>query len=275
MQNIRLPAVAGYFYPANRDELKKLLKSLFQQAASGETKEERKVKGLILPHAGYVYSGVVAAKTLFYSQLSSTIILLGPSHTGLGAPFSVMTQGSWQTPLGEVPIAENLAKELVKSSKYFEEDRLAHMQEHSLEVMLPFLQNTLSKFRIVPIVISQASEEIYNGLAKELVNTIKALKIDDVTLIASSDMTHYETHDQAKKKDAYAIEAILKLDEKLLLKRVAEKNISICGIAPVSVALSALKKLKATKAELIQYQTSGEVSGDYSLVVGYAGIRIY
>ncbi len=270
---IRRPVVAGQFYPADKKGLEEALSSLMKEGRSATTKN--RVKGLILPHAGYMYSGSVAGLTVSSSSLKSTVIILGPNHTGLGTAFSVMTEGVWQTPLGEVKIDEVLAKKIVGQSKHLKSDTLAHHSEHSIEVLLPFLQFLTKEIKFVPIILMQAKSSIYKSIASDIFQVIEKFHLEnDITIIASSDMTHYESQDSASQKDHYAIEAIEKLDTDTLHKRVEEKDISMCGVAPVAVMLEVTKLLGAQKANLVKYQTSGEVTGDFSSVVGYAGMRV-
>ena len=271
---IRRPAVAGYFYPKEKKELEHTLSLLFS-VDSSQKQQRNAVVGAILPHAGYQYSGKVAAQTVSACTFKEIFIILGPNHTGLGEPFSVMTEGSWATPLGDVPIHVAVTKTLVQKSKYLREDTLAHASEHSIEVLIPFLQYIQKEIAIVPLVIAHASFGVYQDMAKDIYDTIMDLNLKDrVTLLASSDMTHYEPQSSAEDKDRYAIEAILRLDSENLLKRVEERRISMCGIAPVLVMLEVAKKLGAKDAHLVKYQTSGDTTGDYDAVVGYAGITV-
>ncbi|MDD4860016.1 MAG: AmmeMemoRadiSam system protein B [Dehalococcoidales bacterium] len=265
---IRKPAVAGQFYPAEAAQLKSLIAGLVD-----ETEEKQTVIGLMSPHAGYPYSGPVAGATISRVKLRATCIILGPSHTGMGKHFAIMTSGSWQTPLGEVAIDGELAGKILAASSHLEEDAVAHQYEHSLEVQLPFLQYFRPDIRIVPIVLSQGDGEIYKEIGRELAEVIKNSG-KEVIILASSDMTHYESQESAEKKDRQAIDAVLNLDEDSLLKRVARLDISMCGYAPVVAMLAAAKALGADKAELVKYQTSGDTTGDYSSVVGYAGILV-
>ena len=264
----RNPVVAGQFYPASASELKAMIKGMVDEKV-----KRQEVIGVISPHAGYIYSGPVAGATISRIKFPDTFIIMGPNHTGGGKPFSIMTEGRWETPLGEVEIDSELGKVLSASSKYLEEDRAAHLYEHSIEVQLPFLQYFKSDFKLVPIVLSYASGAIYKEIGKELARAIKESG-KQVVIIASSDMTHYEPQTTAQKKDTQAIEAILALDEDELLKRIGKFNISMCGYAPAVSLIAAAKELGATGAELVKYQTSGDTSGDYSSVVGYAGIII-
>lgn len=271
MDRVRKPIVAGQFYSGSYQGLRNQIEKLI----SKKTKKYQ-VIACILPHAGYMYSGSVAGETVSCMDLKDKIILLGPNHTGYGKEFSIMTEGIWQTPLGEVAIDSLLAKEILNHSCYLKEDSLAHMYEHSLEVELPFFQYFKPDFKIIPIVFMSDDLAILKEIGREIASVIKERKIEGSTLIvASSDMTHYEPQAQAEKKDHQAINAILELDADKLMKRVLELNISMCGYAPVIVMISMAKELGATKGLLIKYQTSGDVTGDRESVVGYAGIIIY
>lgn len=265
---IRRPAVAGQFYPASASELKGMIGGMVKEKAA---KEE--VIGLLLPHAGYIYSGPVAGAVISKIKFKDTFIIMGPNHTGAGKPLSIMTEGKWQTPLGEVEIDAELGKKILATSKNLEEDDKAHIYEHSIEVQLPFLQYFKPDFKLVPIVFGHPSGAIYKEVGKEIARAVKELG-RGVVIIASSDMSHYEPQASAQNKDQKAIEAVLNLDEDELLKRVAKFNITMCGYAPAVSLIVAAKELGATGAELVKYQTSGDVTGDYSAVVGYAGIII-
>jgi len=265
---IRHPVVAGQFYPASPRELRAMIRSLVDEKA-----EKKDVIGVVSPHAGYPYSGPVAGAVISRIKFKDTFIILGPSHTGRGKPFSIMTQGTWKTPLGQVAIDVELGKQILSGSRYLQEDAIAHQYEYSIEVQIPFLQYFKPDVRIVPIVLAYASGDIYKEIGKEIAKAIKVSK-RDVVLMASSDMTHYEPQELAEKKDNEAIKAMLALDEDGLLKRVEELNISMCGYAPVVAVIAAAKELGAKSAELVKYQTSGDTTGDYSSVVGYAGVII-
>ena len=265
---IRKPVVAGSFYPASPSKLEEMVTGMVDDSAR---KEE--VVGLICPHAGYIYSGPVAGAAISRIRFTDTFIIMGPNHTGLGKPFSIMTSGTWETPLGNVEIDSDLAAKILGNSSYLEADADAHLHEHSVEVQIPFLQHFKKDVRIVPIVLSHASGSVYKEIGLEIAEVLNGLE-RDVIILASSDMTHYEPEEQARRKDSSAIEAILKLDEDELLERLAEQNITMCGYAPVVALISAAKAMEARRAELVRYQTSGEASGDYSSVVGYAGLII-
>lgn len=264
----RNPAVAGQFYPLGAAAIEK-------QVFAFVEKNDKKTKaiGIIAPHAGYIYSGPVAGSVYSKIELKPTYIIIGPNHTGRGKPYSIMSEGEWAMPQGEAKIDDELAKTLLHKSEFLEEDFMAHAYEHSIEVQLPFLQHFKKAFKFVPIIISYAEGHEYQAIGREIARVIKDLK-RDVLIIASSDMTHYESQENARSKDTQAIEAILKLDEEELIKRVDKLGISMCGYAPVAVMLSAAKELGAKSAELVKYQTSGDITGDYSSVVGYAGIIV-
>jgi AmmeMemoRadiSam system protein B len=230
-------------------------------------------RAVIMPHAGYAYSGAVAAKTITKVKVPDTVLLLGPNHTGLGRPYSLMSTGVWKTPLGEVPVQEPLAKLLLEHSEFICEDETAHVHEHSIEVQLPFLQYLNAKVSIVPIVVSDQVSSHFTFVAGEMAKALTAFE-KPVLIVASSDMTHYEPQEKAKSNDAVAIEAILALDPVKLLAKVKKLSISMCGVAPVALALFMCRELGARRAELIEYQTSGDTSGDYASVVGYAGVVI-
>jgi hypothetical protein len=267
---IRNAAAAGHFYPGSKTSLLREVESLIDSKA-----QKSDAIGVVSPHAGYPYSGSVAGSVLSSIEPRSNYIIIGPNHTGLGERFGLDTSDSWATPLGEVNLNRALADRIRDNSSHIKDDSLSHAHEHSIEVQLPFLQVLQESFQIVPIVVSYASLEVYMEAGKAIASSIKELSLEkDVTIIASSDMTHYEPHEEAKKKDMIAIEAILALDEKKLLEKVAEMDISMCGFAPTAIMLVAAKALKAKTARLVRYQTSGDTSGDYSSVVGYAGIII-
>lgn len=264
----RNPAVAGQFYPLRAASIEKQVFEFIEKTA-----KKTNAIGIVSPHAGYIYSGPVAGSVYSRIELKPTYIIIGPNHSGRGKPYSIMTEGIWAMPQGEVEIDVDLAKMLIHHSEFLEEDFLAHAYEHSIEVQLPFLQYFKQAFKFVPIIISYAEGHIYQAIGKEIARAIKDYK-KDVLIIASSDMTHYESDEDARSKDMKAIDAILKLDEEELIKRVERFDISMCGYAPVSVMISAAKELGAKNAELVKYQTSGDTSGDYSSVVGYAGIIV-
>lgn len=265
---VRHAVVAGQFYPSHPSRLKEMIAGMVDEKSQRED-----ALGLILPHAGYPYSGPVAAAAISRIKFKETFIILGPNHTGMGKALSIMTSGNWETPLGSIDIDEELARRILTSSRHLEEDDKAHLYEHSIEVQLPFLQYFKDNFRLVPVLFSYQDPEAYKDVGTAIANAVSDLE-RDVTIIASSDMTHYESSESARRKDNKAIEAILHLDEEQLLRRVKELGISMCGYAPTVALIIAAKNLGATQTELVRYGTSGDSTGDYSSVVGYASILI-
>ena len=264
----REAAVSGMFYPGSPIELRKTIAEMVDEDA---VKED--AIGLIMPHAGYVYSGNVAGATISRVNVKDTCIVMGPNHTGKGRPFSIMTNGIWKTPLGNVKIDSALAKRILANSKYLSEDYLAHISEHSIEVQLPFLQYFNQDVQIVPIILSHATGTVYREIGRAIAKAIEDSG-KEALIIASSDMTHYEEHQAVIRKDNMAIEAILELDEGELLERIRNNNISMCGSGPAVSLISAARELGAGESELVMHRTSGDTSGDYDSVVGYAGIII-
>lgn len=264
----RQPVVSGQFYPNRESELKELIESF-------KIKEPSKMSAsaIILPHAGYVYSGKVAVTTVNKVLPKKTLVILGPKHTYYGADFSLWQNGEWDIPFGPINIDEDIAKSILDKGSRITEDKMAHKFEHSIEVELPILYYFFKEFSFVPIACQVADVNTYKEVASQIYEAVKNIK-EDILLVASSDMTHYEPDLQARKKDRDAIESIINLDEEDLVKKVQTKNISMCGIAPVAILISCVKKLGAKKAQVALYQTSGDASGDYSSVVGYAGIII-
>jgi len=268
---IREPAVAGQFYPASSGELSREIAGYLDMAA-----RKTDAIGCVLPHAGYMYSGMVAAQTVARIAVKDTVVLLGPNHTGLGAAFSLMAAGIWQTPMGDVGIDEALSRDILAGSDYLENDDLAHAREHSLEVELPILQYFRKDFKIVPIAFGSDDFAALTDIGSAVARAVKAGKRQTSTLLAaSSDMTHYEPAKAARAKDDAAIKAVLDLDARALWETVRARNITMCGYMPVIAMITAARELGATKGELVQYATSGDVTGDNSSVVGYAGIIIY
>jgi len=269
--SVRNPVVAGQFYPGLKNSLLEEVRGLLPEHC-----EKEDAKGILSPHAGYSYSGAVAAAVLSSIKTKGRYLILGPNHTGLGEAFGLSTDRVWKTPLGEVEVDQDLSEALIRKCPYIKRDGLSHSREHSIEVQLPFLQVVNPGFKFVPIVVSYQSLDIYREVGRCIAESILDLGVEkDTAIIASSDMTHYESSEDARKKDTVAIDAILSLDEKKLIDSVARLDISMCGYAPAAIMIFAAKKLGAKKAKLIKYQTSGDVTGDNSSVVGYAGIVIY
>ena len=265
---VRQPAVADQFYDGNPTRLHYELSKLI-----GPTKEARSAKAIVAPHAGYMYSGVVAGVAYAQIKVPETVVILGPSHTGVGSQAAVMTSGAWSMPMGTVSISEDLAAKMVKLSDYLEDDALAHIYEHSLEVQIPFLQYRQSNLSIVPVCLGNLSFSVCKEIGSAIAEAVKQIG-RPVLLVASTDMTHYESQEQAETKDRLAIDKILALDPQGLLETVRSHNISMCGVIPTTVTLVASLVLGANSVKLIRYATSGDVTGDYAQVVGYASLIV-
>ena len=273
----RPPAQSGTFYPDTEGALRtQIQQSFLHPLGPGAIPtipgtRNQNLLGLIVPHAGYRYSGPVAAHS--YYRLASagifeSIIILGPNHTELGSGVSTMTEGEWSTPLGDVPIDTDLAQEIVDTSHLVDVEDEAHRNEHSIEVQLPFLQFIYPRrFKFVPICMMlqdlQTSIEVGEALAKAAEN-------HRAIVLASSDWTHYEPQEQAQSKDKQAIEEALQMNEKKFQEIIEERSVSACGYGPVTAMIHAAKLRGAKSGNLLSYQTSGDVTGDKSAVVGYA-----
>ena len=264
----REPAVAGRFYPDDPQILRDDVKSHIDETAKKDF-----AIGAVSPHAGFKYSGDVAGSVFSRLEIPDTVILLGPNHTGLGERISIMASGAWSMPFGELEIDRELAQALLDASARIFDSALAHQSEHSLETQLPFLQYFREDFKIVPICLMKLSLEECRALSEAITRAVKAAG-KRVLIVASSDMSHYETHAAASAKDKKAIDQILKLDPEGLYETVEENAISMCGVNPVTVMLMASKEMGAAHAELVKYMTSGETSGNFDQVVGYAGIIV-
>jgi len=273
---VRTPAVAGRFYPGHADEL---LREVRQYTSPAETATGRIAAiGCVAPHAGYIYSGGVAGAVYSRLEIPNRLVILCPNHTGKGRALAVMANTTWQTPLGEVAADADLGARLLGRYPALEEDSAAHRGEHAIEVQLPFLQAQRPKLKIVPIAIGTSNFDVLRGLGEALADAIAELqeegREEKVLIIASSDMNHYEPDAVTRVKDHKAIERVLAMDARGLWEVVMEEDISMCGFGPTTVMLTAAKLLGATSATLVKYATSGDVSGDYEAVVGYAGIIV-
>jgi MEMO1 family protein len=265
---IRRPAVAGSFYKGSRDALKKELEKCIPQKA-----ERVRAIGVVAPHAGYTYSGRVAGEVYASIEFTPTYVILCPNHHGGGAIASIMIDDDWETPLGIAQINRELAKQIERACELVSEDSSAHRYEHSLEVQLPFLQYFERDFDFVPICIKSLDYYHCLELADQLAEVISSWD-QSVTIIASSDMNHFDSAKVGKEKDFLAINEILKMNPKGLYETVIRHGISMCGFIPTTIMILAAQKLGANRAELLQYAHSGEVSGDNQNVVGYAGIIV-
>jgi AmmeMemoRadiSam system protein B len=263
---IRTPAVSGQFYAGDNSRLR-------QQVGQYLTTEQPRVDavGIMVPHAGLIYSGAVAG--LVYSSISmpKTFIMLGPNHTGLGPAISIMDDGQWEVPTGRLNIDSRLANRILQNTSGVTRDSIAHSFEHSLEVQLPFITCLSTDVAIVPIAMMNSSYERCLELAEGIVEAVRGIA-DPVTILASSDMSHYLPDRTARRKDGMALERVLSMDPRGLYDTVRKEGISMCGVFPVTVMLIASQMLGAKNSRLLRYMTSGDVSGDYDSVVGYAGV---
>jgi AmmeMemoRadiSam system protein B len=264
-----MPAVAGKFYPRHADELRR---EILEYTSAAVSKPVAAI-GCIAPHAGYVYSGHVAGAVYSQIEIPSRVIVLCPNHTGMGHPLAIMTHTAWQTPLGEVPPDTELGTALLRRFPALHEDNAAHRSEHAIEVQLPFLQMRRSDLSFIPIAIGTRDFDTLRGLGEALADVIST-QPGKVLVVASSDMNHYESDAVTRIKDHKAIERVLALDARALWEVVMNEDISMCGFGPSVAMLTAAQRLGANSARLVKYATSGEVSGDYEKVVGYAGIVI-
>ncbi|MCL2686955.1 MAG: AmmeMemoRadiSam system protein B [Methanobrevibacter sp.] len=274
---IRKPAVAGLFYDSNPDKLKRDIEHCFEnKLGPGKIPklgkyEKNRIYGAVVPHAGYAYSGSVAAHAYYeivQNGFPEIFIILCPNHTGLGTGISVFTEGVWETPLGKVNIDEEFAKKMVINSESIDSDTSAHTNEHSCEVHLPFLQYFSDDFKIIPIVMWMQDMESAYEVADAICKTSKELN-KSISIIASTDLTHYEDKDSAQKKDVLILDAIENMDEFALVDAVENNNISMCGYGPTTATIKASRDLGSKKGKILKYATSGDVSGDLSSVVGY------
>lgn len=281
MWRVRKPAVAGYFYPSEKNELISLIEETFRSKDLGPgslppLNEQKNVLGYLVPHAGYEYSGYIAAHA--YLEISalpegSTFIILGPNHYGIGSPLALPQSEIWETPLGQVKVDTSLRNEIMSEKSIIDMDDGAHWREHSIEVQIPYLQYVKKDFKILPISMTLMEKEYAVEVAEIIYKKIKEKK--NYYIIASSDLTHYEPAEIVNRKDEIAIKAITNrsLDE---LYRVLRKyDITMCGYGPAAVLMHLSNLLGYDKVKLLKHANSGDVTGDYSSVVGYASIGFY
>ncbi|MSR65487.1 MAG: AmmeMemoRadiSam system protein B [Verrucomicrobiae bacterium] len=263
---VRRPAVAGQFYPSNPKRLQDEVDSFLEPDAPKQS-----ALGILCPHAGYPFSGTTAGKVFSRVTISKRMILLGVNHRGTGHPFAMYARGQWETPFGVVDIDEPLAAHLLAACSHLAHDPDAHACEHSLEVELPFLQRLRHDIRIVPILFGSHNAAKLRDIAQAIAKVIRE-ENQSILLLASSDTNHFENQEITEKKDTLAIDAMLARDPERLFKVCEDEQITMCGVAPAFVMLHAVNDLGASKAELIDHRTSADVTGDYSAVVGYAGM---
>lgn len=266
---MRQPAVADRFYPGSPQSLSRTMTELFKAA---QRTEKSKARAVVSPHAGYVYSGQLAAETFLAIEVPKTVIVLGPNHHGQGQAVA-LSATPWDMPLGRVPIAMAFTERLLRNSTEIKIDETAHRFEHSLEVQLPFLQTLQPELSIVPLVLRRISYSLCEDVAKSLAKVITESD-QEVLMVASSDMSHYEPRVVTEKKDRSALTCIEKLDPYQLYRTVFDRNISMCGVIPVVISLLTAIACGAKQAKIIGYTDSGYISGDIDQVVGYAGVVV-
>ncbi|HID05005.1 MAG TPA: AmmeMemoRadiSam system protein B [Candidatus Caldiarchaeum subterraneum] len=277
----RMPAVSGLFYAASEDALIKQIKTCFtSEVGPGRLPDspiragDRKLPILISPHAGYMYSGPVAAHgylLLEGRRKPRTVVVVGPNHYGVGAEVSIFPDGEWITPLGAVKIDHELAVKLAGESDIFSLDEASHSREHSIEVQLPFLQYLLRDFKFLPVCMLDQSESTAAEVGDALARVING---EDILLVASSDFTHYEPHEAVKRKDSQALDMITRLDVNGMYRVMYEHEITMCGYGAIAAVMTAAKRLGAGECRVLKHATSGDTGGDYSSVVGYASCVI-
>jgi AmmeMemoRadiSam system protein B len=278
--SIRHPVFAGSFYPAQPERLKETIKNSFlhfrgpRRLPQKKKYKKRKIVSVLCPHAGYQYSGPCASYSyleLAEQEIPKTVIIIGPNHTGWGSPVSMYGEGAWQTPLGKINVDIDMARKLFNNSDIIDYDEIAHKNEHSIEVQLPFLQFIYEKFMIIPICLRYQDLETSIEIGEAIYKTVNN---QNVMIMASSDLTHQETQESANRKDKLLLDAIELLDENKISRQVKEHKITTCGYGPIMAAVVASKKLGASNCTLLNYYTSGNIIGEYSSVVGYAALKI-
>jgi hypothetical protein len=267
----RQPIVNGKFYPGTRAEWEKGVVGSLNQDTSGPI---RTPVLTMLPHAGHVFSGGVTGMTLARARLKDRMILLGPNHSGQGQSLALWPDGSWLLPEASLKVDQALAQDILDNCPAVRADTTAHQFEHSLEVILPFLWSLNKEASIVPICVSEPDLSTLIHVGRDLAQVIKR---DDAgaSVIVSSDMSHFISQKEAEVQDQKALQAIQAIDPEQLYTVVRDNNISMCGVLPMTIGLSLARELGATQAEVVQYATSGDVIGDYSHVVGYAGVLVW
>jgi AmmeMemoRadiSam system protein B len=279
MVKVRRPSQAGAFYEGTQEALERQIKECFTgRLGPGKLPEvpehgARRILGLVCPHAGYMFSGPVAAHAYYALATDGKpdiVVILGPNHTGYGSGLAIMNEGVWRMPMGDVEVDIETANHIVHASRIIDIDETAHSFEHSIEVQLPFLQYLFgSNFKIVPVCFLMqdisSAKEVGQALAKVLADK-------NAVIIASSDMTHYEPQEKAARKDREVLKAIEAMDPDLLYSTIETNRVTACGYGPIAALITATKMLGAKEAKLLCYKTSGDVIGDYSSVVGYAAV---
>jgi len=265
---LRLPAVAGQFYPADPRELTRLIRKF---SADNPATRKTRVRACLVPHAGYIYSGSVAGAVFARVILPKQVVVLGVRHSPMGEDLAILSEGAWRTPLGDAPVDESLAQKVKAACPSLREDGVAHSREHSLEVEIPFLQILDPNFSFVPVAVGTLRFEELQDLGNGLARVLKESQ-EDILIVTSSDMNHYEPDDVTRIKDAKAIDYMQAVDAKGLFEVCRKEKISMCGLGPAVAMLTAMKELGVQCGEVVRYATSGDVNGDRDAVVGYAGM---
>jgi MEMO1 family protein len=265
---LRLPAVAGQFYPADPRELTRLIRKFTVEEPGAK---KTRVRACLVPHAGYIYSGGVAGAVFSQIIFPKQVLVLGVRHSPMGEDLAILSEGAWRTPLGDAPVDEALALRVKAACPGLREDGVAHSREHSLEVEIPFLQILDPGFSFVPVAVGTLRfEELYE-LGRGLARLFKESQ-EEILMVTSSDMNHYEPDDVTRIKDAKAIDRMKAVDAKGLFEVCRKEKISMCGLGPAVAMLTAMKELGVESGEVVRYATSGDVNGDRGAVVGYAGM---
>jgi AmmeMemoRadiSam system protein B len=268
VNTVRMPAVSGQFYDADPRRLTSQIEQYVDV-----TQSKKDCIGIVSPHAGFMYSGPVAGAVYSCINIPETVLLIGPNHTGMGKRIALMSAGEWVIPSGSMTIDEDFASELSGKTGIVSVDSGAHLFEHSLEVQLPFIHYFRDDTRIVPLTLMQLDIDECREVGKVVADAIKSCK-ERVLIVASSDMSHYVTDEQARERDKLAIDMMLDIDPEGLYDVIKRHNISMCGFIPATVMFFVARQLGAENAELVKYSTSAEISGDYDHVVGYSGIIV-
>jgi MEMO1 family protein len=268
LSRVRRAAVAGAFYPDRAELVQAELERFVNPAPSCV-----RARAVVVPHAGWRYSGRVAGAVYGRVSVPRLTLIVGPNHTGLGPAGSIMARGRWALPGGDTPVAEELASAVLANSALLTEDEQAHAREHAIEVQLPFLRHVRPDVAFVPIVLGRRELAFCREIGRSLAIAVRQVR-EPVLLVCSTDLNHYDSQAVSNRKDRLAIDALLRLDPERLHATVAEHGITMCGVAPAVTILFTLAELGAGTAELVRYETSGDVSGDYDRVVGYAGLVI-
>ena len=276
--DVRRPSVAGQFYEGSAESLRAQIEECFRSkigpgSVPTETSGEGRIRGLVVPHAGYMYSGPVAAwsySALFQDRRPQGFVILGPNHHGIGSGVALYREGAWRTPLGDAEVDSKLAESILRNSDVIDMDETAHAYEHSIEVQLPFIQYLFGKIRFVPISMMLQDEETAREVGRAIAAAVEDTGMD-VVVVASSDFSHYVPREVAEANDGKAIQRIIAMDISGLYRVIDELGLSMCGYGPVAATIEATTSMGAKRGRLLKYATSGDVV-PMGEVVGYASI---